>query len=42
MDFDKRMRFCHLFLTDVHDGLVDPKLAFFTDEANFNLTGYVH
>jgi hypothetical protein len=26
----------------VHDGLLDPKLRFFTDEANFNLSGYVN
>jgi hypothetical protein len=27
----------------VHDGLIiDPKLTFFTDEANFNLLGYVN
>jgi hypothetical protein len=26
----------------VYDGLLDPKLTFFTDEANFNLSGYVN
>jgi hypothetical protein len=26
----------------VHDGLLDPKFTFFTDEANFNLSGYVN
>jgi hypothetical protein len=29
-------------LSVVHDGLLDPKLTFFTDEANFNLSGYVN
>jgi hypothetical protein len=26
----------------VHDRLIDPKQTFFTDEANFNLSGYVN
>jgi hypothetical protein len=26
----------------VHDGLLDPKLTSVTDEANFNLSGYVN
>jgi hypothetical protein len=26
----------------MHDGLLDSKLTFFTDEANFNLSGYVN
>jgi hypothetical protein len=26
----------------LHDGLLDPKLTFFTDEANFKLSGYVN
>jgi hypothetical protein len=36
------VRFCNWFINNVHDGLLDPKLTFFTDEANFNLSGYVH
>jgi hypothetical protein len=26
----------------MHDGLIDPKLTFLTDEANFNLSGCVN
>jgi hypothetical protein len=26
----------------VHDGLLEPKLTFLTDEANFNLSGYIN
>jgi hypothetical protein len=26
----------------VHEGLLDPKLTFFLDEANFNISGYVN
>jgi hypothetical protein len=37
----ERVRFCNWFIYHVHDGLFDPKLTFFTDEANFNLSGYV-
>jgi hypothetical protein len=29
-------------MNHVHDGLTDPKLTFFTNEANFNLLGYVN
>ncbi|PNF15704.1 hypothetical protein B7P43_G12455 [Cryptotermes secundus] len=42
VDYEKRVRFCNWFINHVHDGLLDPKLTFFTDEANFNLSGYVN
>jgi hypothetical protein len=42
LDYEKRVRFCNWFINHVHDGLLDPKLTFFTDEANFNLSGYVN
>jgi hypothetical protein len=42
VDYEKRARFCNWFINHVHDGLLDPKLTFFTDEANFNLSGYVN
>jgi hypothetical protein len=29
-------------MNHVHDGLLDPKLTFFIDVANFNLLGYVN
>jgi hypothetical protein len=32
--YEKRVRFCNWFIAHVHEGLLDPKLAFVTDEAN--------
>jgi hypothetical protein len=32
MDYEKRVRFCNWFINHLHDGLLDPKLIFFTDE----------
>jgi hypothetical protein len=32
VDYEKRVRFCNWFINHVHDGLLDPKLTFFTDE----------
>jgi hypothetical protein len=29
-------------LQAVHDGILDPKLTFFTDEAWFHLSGYIN
>jgi hypothetical protein len=40
VDYEKRIRFCNWFLNHVHDGLLNPKPTFFTDEATFNLLGY--
>jgi hypothetical protein len=42
VDYEKRVRFCYWFVNHVHDGLTDPKKTFFTDEANFNLSGGVN
>jgi hypothetical protein len=42
VDYEKKVRFCNWFINHVHDGLLDPKLIFHTDEANFNLLGYVN
>jgi hypothetical protein len=42
VDCGKRVRFCNWFISHMHDGLPAPKLTFFTDEANFNLPGYVN
>jgi hypothetical protein len=39
-DYRRRTQFCD-FLQAVHDGVLDPKLTFFTDEASFNLSGYI-
>jgi hypothetical protein len=36
------MHFCNWFLQAVHDGVLDPKLTFFTDEAWFHLSGYIN
>jgi hypothetical protein len=36
------MRICNLFISPVHDGLLDPKLTFSTDEVNVNLSGCVN
>jgi hypothetical protein len=33
-DYEKRVRFYNWFISHVDDGLFDPKLTFFTDEAN--------
>jgi hypothetical protein len=41
-DYEKRSRFRNWFTSHVHDGLLDPKLTFFTDEVNFNFSGYVN
>jgi hypothetical protein len=38
VDYGKRVRFCNWFISHVHDGLLDIKQMFFTDEANFNLS----
>jgi hypothetical protein len=38
----KRARFCNWFINHVHNRLLDPKLKFFTDKADFNLSGYVN
>jgi hypothetical protein len=37
VDYEKREVFCHWFIRHMHDGLIDPKLTFFKDDANFNL-----
>jgi hypothetical protein len=42
VDYEKRMRFCDWFISHVHVGLLDTKLTFFTDEANFNLSEYIN
>jgi hypothetical protein len=39
VDNEEKARFCNWFISRVYDGLPDPKLTFFTDEANFNLQG---
>jgi hypothetical protein len=36
------MHFCNLFLQAVHDGVLDPKLTFFTDKPWFHLSGYIN
>jgi hypothetical protein len=42
-DYGRRMHFCNWFLQAVvHDGFLDPKLTFFTDEAWFHLSGYIY
>jgi hypothetical protein len=38
VDYEKKVE----FINYMHDALFDPKLTFFTDEANFNLSGYVN
>jgi hypothetical protein len=40
--YGTRVRLCNWFISHVHDGLLDLKLTLFTDEANFNLAGYVN
>jgi hypothetical protein len=42
VNYEKEARFRNWFISHVHDGLLHPKLAFFTDEANFNLSGCVN
>jgi hypothetical protein len=42
VDYEERVRFCNWFINHVHDRLLDPKLTFFTDEPNFNLSGYIN
>jgi hypothetical protein len=42
VNYKKRERFCNWFINHVHHGLIDPKLTFFTDGANFNLSGYIN
>lgn len=41
-DYKKRTYFCNWFLWAVHDGVLHPKLTFFTDEACFCLSGYIN
>jgi hypothetical protein len=41
-DYRKRTHFCNWFLQAVHDGVLDPKLTFFADEAWFHLSGYIN
>jgi cbb3-type cytochrome oxidase subunit 1 len=38
----KRVWFCNWFISHVHDGFLNSKLTFFTDGANFNLSGYIN
>jgi hypothetical protein len=40
--FEQRVTFCNWFIHHVYHGLLEPKLTFFTDEANFNLSGYIN
>jgi hypothetical protein len=39
-DYGRRTHICNWFLQAVHDGVLDPKLTFFTDEAWFHQSGY--
>jgi hypothetical protein len=41
-DYGRRTHFCNCFLQEVHGGVLDPKLTFFTDEAWFHLSGYIN
>jgi hypothetical protein len=41
-DYEKRVMFSNWFINHVHERLIDPKMTFFTDEAEFNLSGYVN
>jgi hypothetical protein len=41
-DYGRRTNFCNWFLQTVHDGVLDPKLTFFTVEAWFHLSGYIN
>jgi hypothetical protein len=40
-DYGRRTHFCNWLLQAVHDGVLYPKLTFFTDEAWFHLSGYI-
>jgi hypothetical protein len=40
-DYGRRTHFCNWCLQAVHDGVLDPKLTFFADEAWFHLSGYI-
>jgi hypothetical protein len=41
-DYGRRTYFLKWFLQTVHDGVLDPKLTFFTDEAWLRLSGYIN
>jgi hypothetical protein len=41
-DYGRRTHFLNWFLKAIHDGVLDPKLTFFTDEAWFHLSGYIN
>jgi hypothetical protein len=41
-DYGRRTHFCNWFLQAVHDGVLDPKLTFFTNEAWFHLSEYIN
>jgi hypothetical protein len=41
-DYGRRTHFCNWFLQAVHDGVLHPKLTFFTDEAWFHLSGHIN
>jgi hypothetical protein len=38
-DYGRRTHFCNWILQAVHDGILDPELTFFTDEAWFHMSG---
>jgi hypothetical protein len=40
-DYDRRKHFCKWTSWSKHGALLDPKRAFFIDEALFHLSGYV-
>jgi hypothetical protein len=39
VEFEKRARFCNWFISHVHDGLIDPRLTFFTAATFFLASG---
>jgi hypothetical protein len=41
-DYGRRTHFWNWFLQAAHDGVLDPKLTFFIDEAWFHLSGYIN
>jgi Asp-tRNA(Asn)/Glu-tRNA(Gln) amidotransferase B subunit len=41
-NYRRRAHCCNWFLQALHDGVLDPKLTFFTDEAWFHLSGYIN
>jgi hypothetical protein len=41
-DYGRRTQFFNWFFQAVHDGVLNPKLIFFTDEAWFHLSGYIN